>query len=368
MAVKLTCYNRGCGQKFDPSENGDDSCTHHPGVPFFHDAYKGWTCCNKKSVDFTEFLNIKGCTQGQHSNEKPPEPEKPANGDGEGVEEVKEAPAAKIPEPVRASTLVRPPFDSPLTTLEPIVAAAFKKQIDDLPEVKTVVKKASEPQETAIGTICKHGGCNYAFEGNKNDEKPCVYHPGVPIFHEGMKFWSCCQRKTSDFTAFMNQAGCETGQHRWTSDEDESKTVKCRLDWHQTATQVVVTVYAKMCHYSKSTVRLNPIRLAICLVFPQQNNQEYNVDLELRGIVDVAKSKVQMFGTKVEITLVKAEPGHWPKLDFPREKKTTADEQKRLEEERKKAAEAAQEDSDSDVDLDDVTPTFRQATITEVKN
>lgn len=23
MAVKLTCYNRGCGQKFDPNENGE---------------------------------------------------------------------------------------------------------------------------------------------------------------------------------------------------------------------------------------------------------------------------------------------------------------------------------------------------------
>lgn len=34
----------------------------------FHDAYKGWSCCNKKSVDFTEFLNIKGCTKSKHSN------------------------------------------------------------------------------------------------------------------------------------------------------------------------------------------------------------------------------------------------------------------------------------------------------------
>lgn len=362
MAVKLTCYNRGCGQKFDPSENGDESCTHHPGVPFFHDAYKGWTCCNKKSVDFTEFLNIKGCTQSQHSNVKPPEPEKPVAND---VVEEDSVPAVKIPEPVRASTLVRPPWESPLTTLEPTVAAAFQKQIDELPEVVTVDKKSAEQEETVPGTICKHGGCNYAFEGTKNDGKPCVFHPGVPIFHEGLKFWSCCQRRTSDFTAFMNQVGCETGQHRWTSDEDEAKEIKCRLDWHQTATQVVVTVYGKMYHYRKSTVRLNPIRLAICLVFPQQNNQEYNVDLELRGLVDVAKSKVQMFGTKVEIALVKAEPGHWPKLDFPREKKPNADQiQKQLEEEKHKAA---AEDSDSDVDLDDVTPNFNRATITEVK-
>lgn len=45
-----------------------DECCHHPGAPVFHDAYKGWSCCNKKSVDFTEFLNIKGCTMSKHSN------------------------------------------------------------------------------------------------------------------------------------------------------------------------------------------------------------------------------------------------------------------------------------------------------------
>lgn len=361
MSLLLTCYNRGCGQKFDPNVNTEDSCTHHPGVPFFHDAYKGWSCCNKKSVDFTEFLNIKGCTMAKHSNVKPPEPEKTSNQDVV----MDEPPPPKIPRPIR-STIKRPAWESPLTTMEPIVAPAFKKQIDELPIDQATVKTfTTDPTEVQPGTICKHGGCTYSYEGNKNDGKPCIYHPGVPIFHEGLKFWSCCQKRTSDFTAFMNQPGCETGSHKWTSDEDDSKQIKCRLDWHQTASQVVVTVYAKMYHYQKSVVRLNPIRLAMCLVFPQQNNQEYNIDLELRGLVDVGKSRVQMFGTKVEVTLVKAEPGTWPKLDFPREKKPTAEQirQKLLEEQ--KAAE--QLSDDSDVDLNDIGPAFRSASIQEIK-
>lgn len=364
MTMQLNCYNRGCGQKYDPNVNDEDSCTHHPGVPFFHDAYKGWSCCNKKSVDFTEFLNIKGCTKGKHSNEKPPEPEKPAK----DCIEIEEPPSPKIPEPVKASSLVRPSWDSPLTTMNATVAPAFMKQIDELPETTVTHKKTSgDPTEVAKGTRCKHGGCTYSFEGTIKDEKPCVFHPGVPIFHEGMKFWSCCLRKTSDFTAFMNQVGCETGSHKWTSDEEESKSIKCRLDWHQTATQVVVSVYAKVYHYKRSTVRLHPTRLVICLVFPQQNNHEYNVDMELRGIVDVSKSKVQMFGTKVEITLAKAEPGHWPKLDFPREKKLSTEQiQRQLEEEQRKKADGV-DDSDSDVDLDDIGPSFRSASIEEVK-
>eukprot|EP00118_Oscarella_pearsei_P014275 m.121263 g.121263 ORF g.121263 m.121263 type:complete len:118 (+) comp37749_c2_seq67:346-699(+) len=57
-----------------------EACRFHPGDPYFHDAYKGWSCCQKKSVDFTEFLNIAGCTVSFHSNVKPSEPEKPAKG------------------------------------------------------------------------------------------------------------------------------------------------------------------------------------------------------------------------------------------------------------------------------------------------
>ena len=63
--------------------------------------------------------------------------------------------------------------------------------------------------------MCKNGGCNSAYESPATNDKDCIYHPGSPIFHEGMKYWSCCNRKTSDFTAFVNQVGCETGKHKW---------------------------------------------------------------------------------------------------------------------------------------------------------
>lgn len=45
-------------------------------MPVFHDALKGWSCCNKKSTDFSTFLSYPGCTKGHHSNIKPVEPEK----------------------------------------------------------------------------------------------------------------------------------------------------------------------------------------------------------------------------------------------------------------------------------------------------
>ena len=29
------------------------------------------------------------------------------------------------------------------------------------------------------------------------------------------KFWTCCQRRTSDFDEFLRQEGCTTGEHKW---------------------------------------------------------------------------------------------------------------------------------------------------------
>lgn len=65
---------------------------------------------------------------------------------------------------------------------------------------------------------------------------------------------------------------------------EDQETVKCRYDWHQTAANVVIAIYAKLYHYEKSFVKVNPIRLNVCLVFPQQNNAEFNMDIELRGV------------------------------------------------------------------------------------
>lgn len=105
-------------------------------MPYFHDAYKGWTCCNKKSVDFTEFLNIKGCELSRHSNVKPVEPEKP-------VEDVvvNEAPKSKPVEPIKPSSLVRPDFNDSLVQVAPTVAPALQQAIDNI--VPIIVKGES---------------------------------------------------------------------------------------------------------------------------------------------------------------------------------------------------------------------------------
>lgn len=94
-------------------------------MPYFHDAYKGWSCCKKKSVDFTEFLNIKGCEVAKHSNIKPPEPEKPK-------EDVVVEEPPPMPAPVKHSSVKRVDFNSPMTVIQPNVAPALKQTIDNI--------------------------------------------------------------------------------------------------------------------------------------------------------------------------------------------------------------------------------------------
>lgn len=290
---------------------------------------------------------------GQHSNEKPAELER------------KPEPDVDVPSPqiVERKPLTpasqRPDFDSPCVNIEPTVNASFKKQMDQLDLTKKSVIHSDG--FVPVGTSCKRGGCNSSYDSPASDDSICVFHPGFPIFHEGYKFWSCCQKKTSDFSTFLSQVGCETGKHKWVKEEQES--VSCRWDWHQTPSNVVVAVYAKNYDYKRSFVKVNPVRLIVKMVFPQQNNAEFNIDVELRGMIDVSKTSAAMFGTKLEITMPKAEAGHWIKLDFPRD--TPKDESSQQQQsdngasgDSLKPAEVKQlvddNDSDSEVDLDDL--------------
>ncbi|CAD7085389.1 unnamed protein product [Hermetia illucens] len=334
----LQCYNRGCGQLYDPVQNTEESCQHHPGMPFFHDAYKGWTCCNKKSVDFTEFLNMKGCSFSKHSNVKPAEPEKLA---ATNVEK----------EFVRKPILValdRPPFDTDLIKIEPEVTAALKEAVDAL--LPKAVEPVSKLDVIENGTICKNSGCKHSYTSKEVEGTECQYHPGAPIFHEGMKFWSCCKRRTTDFTVFMNQPGCSQGKHKWKDDATTKKT-SCRFDWHQTPSNVIVAIYAKLYDYEKSSILMNPIRLKVDLFFPDEVSGTFNIDLELRGLVDVDKSAAKMYPTKIEIIMPKAEACSWPDLSCERNLRTDK-ETFHI----RQGNSISHNDSDSEVDLDDIMP------------
>jgi len=56
---------------------------------------------------------------------------------------------------------------------------------------------------------CTRKGCGVEF--TEGGDELCAYHPGAPIFHEGLKSWSCCQdiyKPVLDFDEFMTIPLC----------------------------------------------------------------------------------------------------------------------------------------------------------------
>ena len=154
----VTCYNKGCGKQFDLSNNGDDDCQYHPGVPVFHDALKGWSCCNKKSTDFTQFLSIPGCTRSPHSNVKPVEPEKPKT---DNIPEIK-AEEVLVYETRKAPELTpRPTGDEPLIELPRTIAPSLKAALEKITETKQSSQTCEQSgnQNVPVDTPCKNATC-----------------------------------------------------------------------------------------------------------------------------------------------------------------------------------------------------------------
>lgn len=62
--------------------------------------------------------------------------------------------------------------------------------------------------------ICARRGCGVDFDpASPPTNASCSYHPGAPIFHEGLKSWSCCKdtnKPVMEFDQFLAIPGCST--------------------------------------------------------------------------------------------------------------------------------------------------------------
>ncbi|NXA48271.1 CHRD1 protein, partial [Nothocercus julius] len=281
----------------------------------------GWSCCKRRTTDFSDFLSIVGCTKGLHNSEKPPEPVKP---EVKTTSERKELSELKpkfqehiIQAPKPLEKIKRPSPDEPMTKLQLKVSASLKQALDKLKlSTENEEKKGKVMQKSSIDILEM---CGFfflqTFEGPQSTEEVCIYHSGVPIFHEGMKYWSCCKRKTSDFNTFLAQEGCSRGTHVWTKKDAGKKVVPCRHDWHQTGGEVTISVYAKNSVPDLSYVEANSTMLNIHIVF--EGEKEFHRSVKLWGVIDVKRSYVNMTATKIELTMRKAEPLLWASLELP---------------------------------------------------
>ena len=183
------CYNRGCQKKYTPSDDSskdENACVFHPGLPYFHDAYKIWSCCQKKSHDFSTFLSLPGCQHGPHQPNKPDDP--PAVPRSTAPETTSSAPVKTTPTAPSKPTIERPSSDAPLVKKTMTVASSLQTALDKLNNNPQITGTTNEQNTNEIkpGTPCKHSSCGKVYTTAEEEQTTrCQYHPGVPIFHEG---------------------------------------------------------------------------------------------------------------------------------------------------------------------------------------
>ncbi|XP_071929591.1 cysteine and histidine-rich domain-containing protein RAR1-like [Coffea arabica] len=212
---KLRCQRIGCDAVFTEDDNPDDSCTYHDAGPIFHDGIKEWSCCKKRSYDFTLFLEIPGCKTGKHTTERPvlrrPAPQNRAisalpqensvltketcprcrqgffcSDHGSQARDVN----------AKASKTVGVASSGSDSHLQEVCAPPVKKVID-----------INQPQ------TCKNKGCGKTFKEKDNHDTACSYHPGPAVFHDRMRGWKCCDVHVKEFDEFMTIPPCTQGWH-----------------------------------------------------------------------------------------------------------------------------------------------------------
>ncbi|TFK55178.1 chord-domain-containing protein [Heliocybe sulcata] len=309
------CSNQGCGQEFNPAHNPDDGCTYHSGGPVFHEGLKSWSCCqnvNKPVLDFDEFMQIPGCTVGQHNAAAPkPQPaSKPAqttenlsmSTSADGKEVYTSGPAASsIPKPMDAVAAAK------------VLAPAPVEEEDDL--------QAS----VAPGTKCRHNGCSVEYVSDEVSRKEggeaseCTYHPLPPIFREGSKGYLCCKRRVLEFDEFLKIGGCKKGRHVFVAkarpQEQGEQFTDCRIDHYQTPSEVHVSVFGKQADKERSKVEFEETQIHIDIYLPQ--SKRFRKSIELFGPIDPQASTYKVYGTKVEILLKKHDTRSWTILEKP---------------------------------------------------
>ncbi|KAG0166635.1 hypothetical protein DFQ28_007155 [Apophysomyces sp. BC1034] len=281
------CTRKGCEKEFNEAENAVNF-TQEP--RYF---MKGWSCCNKRVVDFDEFLQLPGCNHGRHSTEKPVTPQP--------SEKVATSAASQVTKDgVEVYGQVKQAAPKPVA-VAPVAKAETEQKKE--PEVE---EEDDESVPVPVGTICKRRGCGIDYKDESTSrsngtEAACRYHPGAPVFHEGSKGWSCCPRKVLEFEEFLKIQGCKVGKHLFVGSSKgkaaQEELVDCRTDWYQTQTGVILSIFAK-------------------------NKENTEVRFENQSTIDPENSKSTVLSTKIELNMKKTSGVSWAALEPTADVKT----------------------------------------------
>ncbi|XP_048325786.1 cysteine and histidine-rich domain-containing protein RAR1 [Ziziphus jujuba] len=215
QSARVRCQRIGCNAMFSEDDNPEGSCQYHDAGPIFHDGMKEWSCCKKRSHDFSLFLEIPGCKKGKHTTEKPVLAKPAAN-----PKVVSQSPTQVTNSPSKDSCSrcrqgffcadhgsqakeINAKTENTITT----PAAENNVQVEGIAAPKKKIVDINEPQ------VCRNKGCGQTFKEKDNHENACNYHPGPAVFHDRMRGWKCCDIHVKEFDEFIDIPPCTKGWH-----------------------------------------------------------------------------------------------------------------------------------------------------------
>jgi hypothetical protein len=129
-----------------------------------------------------------------------------------------------------------------------------------------------------------------------------------------------------EFDEFMRIEGCQTkprhlfigsGKKRdgkpATDAAGEERVESVRNDFYQTATTVIVSLYLKKIDSARSSIVFSS-PLSVDLDVVTTDKKRYATTVPLYAPIDTEKSAFKILGTKLELTLAKADGASWPVL------------------------------------------------------
>lgn len=311
----MICTRKGCGKQFDTDVNGPEACTFHPGAPVFHEGLKGWDCCSKRVADFEDFLKISGCATGPHSDVKPEEK-------ALGAKNKECEPLKTCSDEVESYQMKSVEDALPSFTAPKIITEEEKKKKKEEEEALELAKVDDTSVSVSVGSLCKRRGCFYKFVNdeisrNEGAESACYFHPGVPMFHEGSKGWTCCKRRVLEFDEFLKLKGCKNAKHIFAEKVSDKSLVKeaadCRFDWYQSQTHVILSIFVK--NVDKPNSRFNFTRNQLSVTIPFMESKIFQRTFDLSQIIIPDDCKFDIMSSKVEISLKKGNGITWAALE-----------------------------------------------------
>eukprot|EP00037_Helgoeca_nana_P032712 m.415041 g.415041 ORF g.415041 m.415041 type:complete len:293 (-) comp29513_c0_seq1:123-1001(-) len=226
------------------------------------------------------------------------------------VSEISPAEAAAAAAAAADSRSSGPLFDVPTKVMKSVQAALEKQEA----AYQAMLAAAGGPP--AVGTQCKRKNCKNRYEGEESNDVECTFCPGEPVFHEGYKYWSCCDKKKSlDFDEFLNLPGCKTAERCMWFDEESDEAVEkpVRMDHFESGRDFVMSFFTKCAEPSKTEIKVNEDTLTISTTY--ERNCTFTKSFHLKGTIDPDRCTATIMTAKIDVKLMKTSGERWDGLE-----------------------------------------------------